>query len=55
MFELNPTIFKHNDKFFSLIRCETDVIKWDNSKLSYKLCMLDKNFNILTSKDVYSK
>ena len=49
MFELNPTIFKHKENFFSLIRCETDVVKWNNSKLSYKLCMLDKNFNILKS------
>ena len=49
MFELNPTIFKHKDNFFSLIRCETDVENWNNSKLSYKLCMLDEKFNILTS------
>tara|TARA_B100000902_G_scaffold385830_1_gene427698 strand:- start:266 stop:1135 length:870 start_codon:yes stop_codon:yes gene_type:complete len=50
MFEFNPTVFKHKDSIFSLIRCESDVLNWDNSKLSYKLCMLDNNFNVLTSK-----
>ena len=49
MYELNPTIFRYKNFFFSLIRCETNVIKWNNSKLSYKLCKLDNNFNIITS------
>tara|TARA_B110000977_G_C11089002_1_gene495985 strand:+ start:4156 stop:5004 length:849 start_codon:yes stop_codon:yes gene_type:complete len=50
MYELNPTIFRYKDFFYSLIRCETDVTKWNTSKLSYKLCKLDNNFNIITSK-----
>ena len=35
--------------FISLIRCESDVKEWNKSKLSYKLCKLDNNFNILSS------
>lgn len=50
MYELNPSVFIYKDNFYSLIRCETDVGNWNNSKLSYKLCILDKNFNVLTSK-----
>lgn len=49
MFELNPTLFRYNNKFYSLIRCETDVINWSKSKLSYKLCNLDDKLNVLTS------
>ena len=49
MYEFNPTILIYKEDFYSLIRCESDVTEWTKSKLSYKLCKLDNNFNILTS------
>lgn len=49
MFKLNPTIFKINNEFYSLIRCESDVVKWNNSELSYNFCKLDEDFNVLTT------
>ena len=49
MFKLNPTIFKSKNDFFLLIRCESDVKNWNKSKLSYNICKLDQDFNVLTS------
>lgn len=49
MYEFNPTILIYKGDFISLIRCESDVKEWNKSKLSYKLCKLDNNFNILSS------
>lgn len=43
----NPTIFKHDGQLHALIRCETDVINWNNSILTYNFCKLDFKFNII--------
>ena len=50
MFEFNPSVFIYKKNLYTLIRCETDVSNWNNSKLAYKLCKLDSKFNILTTK-----
>lgn len=49
MSQFNPTIFNHNNQVFALIRNETNTKIWDKSVLSYSICKLDTNLNILDS------
>ncbi len=52
MYELNPTLFKFNNKYYSLVRNESIVEKgkWSKSKFGYSLNILDINLNKIIKK-----
>lgn len=50
MYTLNPTLFQHDNNLYCLLREETNVSSWNNSTMTYSLCTLDNDFNILTKK-----
>jgi hypothetical protein len=48
--KFNPSIFNFLDQNYLLIREETDTNNWIESILSYSLCKLDENLNIIERK-----
>jgi hypothetical protein len=48
----NPTIYKDNNVYRQLIRCETDTRHWSRSIFSYKYNILSLDYKILESHDM---